>query len=103
MACFGSPKYDRHEPLHILSADSRFPDIDPGNHLPVGNHFLAVFPEPVQRSNSKRMDEEQEEEEEDDDEISGGLLRGGYDDGSSSPGHRLIWRLMDWWDRWWAL
>mmetsp|Transcript_54914 Transcript_54914/g.133365 ORF Transcript_54914/g.133365 Transcript_54914/m.133365 type:complete len:451 (+) Transcript_54914:177-1529(+) len=104
MACFGSPKYDRHEPLHILSADSRFPDIDPGNHLPVGNHFLAIFPEPIQRSNNRRRDEEQEEEEEeDDDEISGGLLRGGYDDGSSSPGHRILWGLMDWWDRFWTL
>ncbi|KAL9179657.1 hypothetical protein ACHAXT_008947 [Thalassiosira profunda] len=29
MACFGSPKFDRREPLHVLSADSRFPDIEP--------------------------------------------------------------------------
>lgn len=44
MACFGSPKFDKKEPFHILSADSRFPDIAPGSQLPSGNHFLAVFP-----------------------------------------------------------
>ena len=44
MACFGSPKFDKKEPFHILSADSRFPDIAPGQQLPSGNHFLAVFP-----------------------------------------------------------
>mmetsp|Transcript_25628 Transcript_25628/g.33454 ORF Transcript_25628/g.33454 Transcript_25628/m.33454 type:complete len:161 (+) Transcript_25628:334-816(+) len=44
MACFGSPKFDRREPLHILSADSRFPDISPGKQLSSGNHFLAMFP-----------------------------------------------------------
>mmetsp|Transcript_36514 Transcript_36514/g.53550 ORF Transcript_36514/g.53550 Transcript_36514/m.53550 type:complete len:398 (+) Transcript_36514:50-1243(+) len=44
MACFGSPKFDRHEPLHILSADSRFPDVSPGKQLTSGNHFLALFP-----------------------------------------------------------
>ena len=46
MACFGSPRYDRREPLHILSADSRFPDIQPGKHESTGNHFLAMFPDP---------------------------------------------------------
>lgn len=45
MACFGSPRFDRCRPaLHILSADSRFPDIRPGQQLIEGNHFLAVFP-----------------------------------------------------------
>eukprot|EP00586_Coscinodiscus_wailesii_P015634 CAMPEP_0172495516 /NCGR_PEP_ID=MMETSP1066-20121228/71438_1 /TAXON_ID=671091 /ORGANISM="Coscinodiscus wailesii, Strain CCMP2513" /LENGTH=205 /DNA_ID=CAMNT_0013267245 /DNA_START=528 /DNA_END=1145 /DNA_ORIENTATION=+ len=44
MACFGSPKFDRREPLHILSADSRFPDVSPGRQLANGNHFLALFP-----------------------------------------------------------
>lgn len=44
MACFGSPKYDRREPLHILSADSRFPDVEPKRIRRVGNHFLALFP-----------------------------------------------------------
>lgn len=45
MACFGSPKFDHKHPLHILSADSRFPDIQPGHQLGAGNHFLAVFPQ----------------------------------------------------------
>ena len=49
MACFGSPRFDRREPLHILSADSRFPDVAPGRHLPTGNHFLALFPVPKRR------------------------------------------------------
>ena len=47
MACFGSPKYDRQSALHILSADSRFPDIAPGQQLASGNHFLALIPESV--------------------------------------------------------
>lgn len=45
MACFGSPKFDRTPALHILSADSRFPDVRPGEQLESGNHFLAIFPE----------------------------------------------------------
>ena len=44
MACFGSPKFDRKEPLHILSADSRFPDVEPRRVRKIGNHFLALFP-----------------------------------------------------------
>jgi hypothetical protein len=46
MACFGSPKFDKKEPFHILSADSRFPDLAPGRQLASGNHFLAIFPIP---------------------------------------------------------
>lgn len=46
MACFGSPKFDKREPFHILTADSRFPDLTPGEQLPSGNHFLAIFPLP---------------------------------------------------------
>jgi hypothetical protein len=49
MACFGSPKFDRRTALHILSADSRFPDVTPGNQLAAGNHFLAVFPQQLKR------------------------------------------------------
>ena len=45
MACFGSPKFDQKEPLHILSADCRFPDLIPGTQADAGNHFMAVFPE----------------------------------------------------------
>eukprot|EP00574_Skeletonema_japonicum_P010022 CAMPEP_0201720300 /NCGR_PEP_ID=MMETSP0593-20130828/5295_1 /ASSEMBLY_ACC=CAM_ASM_000672 /TAXON_ID=267983 /ORGANISM="Skeletonema japonicum, Strain CCMP2506" /LENGTH=283 /DNA_ID=CAMNT_0048210925 /DNA_START=519 /DNA_END=1370 /DNA_ORIENTATION=- len=44
LATFGSPKFDSKEPLHILSADSRFPDVDPKCALKDGNHFLAMFP-----------------------------------------------------------
>mmetsp|Transcript_10971 Transcript_10971/g.15809 ORF Transcript_10971/g.15809 Transcript_10971/m.15809 type:complete len:354 (-) Transcript_10971:482-1543(-) len=54
MACFGSPKFDRKEPLHILSADSRFPDISPGRQLAIGNHFLALFPYSSTRSTMRR-------------------------------------------------
>lgn len=50
IACFGSPRFDRRaRALHILSADSRFPEVRPGEHMPTGNHFLACFPEPAQR------------------------------------------------------
>lgn len=52
MACFGSPRFDRKEPLHILSADSRFPDVTPGRQLASGNHFLAMFPIKVKKSRS---------------------------------------------------
>jgi len=44
MACFGSPKFNRRDAIHILSADSRFPDVTPGKQLQNGNHFLALFP-----------------------------------------------------------
>ena len=44
MACFGSPQFDEQQALHILSADSRFPGLLPGEQLEAGNHFLAVFP-----------------------------------------------------------
>eukprot|EP00557_Chaetoceros_sp_GSL56_P010681 CAMPEP_0176478464 /NCGR_PEP_ID=MMETSP0200_2-20121128/1199_1 /TAXON_ID=947934 /ORGANISM="Chaetoceros sp., Strain GSL56" /LENGTH=287 /DNA_ID=CAMNT_0017874401 /DNA_START=780 /DNA_END=1640 /DNA_ORIENTATION=+ len=47
MACFGSPKFDNCEALHILSADSRFPDVEPGKQLVSGNHFLVMIPEHV--------------------------------------------------------
>jgi len=48
MACFGSPKFDRNRALHILSADSRFPDLTPGRQLASGNHFLALFPKTME-------------------------------------------------------
>jgi hypothetical protein len=53
MACFGSPRFDRKEALHILSADSRFPDVVPGKQLAAGNHFLAVFPVAVAEARTK--------------------------------------------------
>lgn len=46
MACFGSPKFDRKSPLLILSADSRFPDLEPKRARRAGNHFLALFEVP---------------------------------------------------------
>lgn len=47
ISVFGSPKFDRNnEAIHILSADSRFPQLKPGNQLTEGNHFLALFPTP---------------------------------------------------------
>jgi len=57
MACFGSPKFDRREALHILSADSRFPDIEPGKQLASGNHFLALFPEELIESVMQESEE----------------------------------------------
>ncbi|KAL3917762.1 MAG: hypothetical protein SGILL_004557 [Bacillariaceae sp.] len=84
MACFGSPKYDKRPPLHILSADSRFPDVQPGKHLASGNHFLAIFPEQIRRrqesekkqrirggDNRRRGRGVAEEEEEEEEEPSG--------------------------------
>lgn len=53
MACFGSPKFDRNQALHILSADSRFPDLAPGKQLASGNHFLAMFP--VEKQKKQRI------------------------------------------------
>lgn len=44
MASFGSPDFDNEPALHILSADSRFPELEPGEQLKTGNHFMAVFP-----------------------------------------------------------
>ena len=46
IAAFGSPRFDTRsvEALHILSADSRFPDLKLGDELPNGNHFLCLIP-----------------------------------------------------------
>jgi len=54
MACFGSPRFDRKEALHILSADSRFPDVIPGEQLPEGNHFMAMFPLSTKTATTKK-------------------------------------------------
>lgn len=59
MACFGSPKFDRAPALHILSADSRFPDVKPGEQLESGNHFLAIFPQQTESYKSHADDEKQ--------------------------------------------
>ena len=54
MACFGSPKFDKQSALHILSADSRFPDVRPGQQAESGNHFMAMFPVQQDRSKDKK-------------------------------------------------
>lgn len=43
-AKFGSPIFDDKEPIRILCADGRFPNIQPGQHKDPGDHFLALFP-----------------------------------------------------------
>ena len=44
IAEFGSPRFDRrHAPLHVLSCDSRFPNLAAENMLDQGNHFLLLF------------------------------------------------------------
>ena len=41
----GSPvMYDQKEPLHILHADGRYPNILPGQQKESGDHFFALFP-----------------------------------------------------------
>jgi len=60
IACFGSPRFDRKEPLYILSVDSRFPDLLPGQEASRGNHFLSMFPAdylryPLLSSQRKRL------------------------------------------------
>jgi hypothetical protein len=55
MCCFGSPKYDSREAIHVLSADSRFPDVSPGRQLREGNHFLSVFPAPASARRQPRI------------------------------------------------
>lgn len=50
MACFGSPKFDYREPICILSADCRFPDLKPGHQAAAGNHFMAILPLPLLES-----------------------------------------------------
>ena len=47
-------KIDQKEALHILSTDSRFPDVTPGKQLAMGNHFMSLFPE-VMTSKRKRV------------------------------------------------
>mmetsp|Transcript_41077 Transcript_41077/g.118118 ORF Transcript_41077/g.118118 Transcript_41077/m.118118 type:complete len:318 (-) Transcript_41077:4-957(-) len=84
MACFGSPKFDKRAALHILSADSRFPDLQPGRQLTSGNHFLALFPTAAseQKKSKKRA-----------------KLRGGGDDLAGDDGHKstsLLSKFMSW-------
>lgn len=88
MACFGSPKFDRREPLHILSADSRFPDVAPGKQLDSGNHFLAVFPTTNHRRPVHRK----------------AGVRGGSDDVAllCKDEPHVRWKLTAWVALWWT-
>lgn len=48
-ARFGTPHFDDQPAIHILCADGRFPNLTPGNHKEVGDHFLALFPTNTRR------------------------------------------------------
>jgi hypothetical protein len=48
-ALFGSPVFDACRPLCVLCCDGRYPHVRPGQQLAVGDHFLALFPEPAPR------------------------------------------------------
>jgi len=49
-AKFGCPIFDKKNPLYILCADGRFPNIKLGEEKSSGDHFLALFPvEKVQK------------------------------------------------------
>lgn len=41
---FGPEPAGEKSPLYILCADGRFPNVQPGQHKEVGDHFLALFP-----------------------------------------------------------
>jgi hypothetical protein len=43
-AKFGCPIFDKKNPLYILCADGRFPNIKLGEEKSTGDHFLALFP-----------------------------------------------------------
>jgi hypothetical protein len=97
MACFGSPKFDRQQALHILSADSRFPDLTPGKQLAAGNHFLAMFPEPTLKKQRLRGGENANANEP---SSSGGVLvveEEEETDDSSSSSSQL--KPTHWWSR----
>jgi hypothetical protein len=44
-AKFGSPTFDHRDPIRILCADGRFPNITPGYQIMPGDHFSPLFPE----------------------------------------------------------
>lgn len=43
-AKFGSPTFDDRDPIRILCADGRFPNITPGFQVSPGDHFSPLFP-----------------------------------------------------------
>lgn len=100
MACFGSPKFDRNSPLHILSADSRFPDVDPKRVRKAGNHFLALFPLSPALLQQQQIQQQQCQQEEGGSNTNRNrlakhaLMRGGTISRSSVP-WRWWWRDND--------
>jgi len=60
IACFGSPLFDDKVPLHVLSADSRFPEIKPGRQAARGSHFLALIPVSTHQAALQKQKEEAE-------------------------------------------
>jgi len=88
MACFGSPKFDRSPALHILSADSRFPDVTPGEQLESGNHFLAIFPSPT--TSHPQSDEEENKQK----------IRGGGREATKINKDQKY--ISGWWRRFWT-
>jgi len=89
MACFGSPKFDRSPALHILSADSRFPDVTPGEQLESGNHFLAIFPSPTTTTHTQSDEEENKQK----------IRGGGRDAAEINTDQKYI---SGWWRRFWT-
>lgn len=88
MACFGSPRYDHACALHVLSADGRFPDIDPGKQNVVGNHFLAVFPFRKLLRGGETIEEWDGSE----------VCEGEFDNAPPSIVERLTSKVHDWFD-----
>jgi hypothetical protein len=48
LAKFGSPFFDSKSPLQILFADGRFPNVVSGQQIETGDHFLALYPCPIE-------------------------------------------------------
>jgi hypothetical protein len=84
MACFGSPKYDHNTAIHILSADSRFPDVRPGHQLSAGNHFLALFPISRKKYKNNNDDDDDDDDTGDHQPHRRKRIRGGDSTSSSS-------------------
>lgn len=100
MACFGSPKFDRVPALHILSADSRFPDVNPGEQLESGNHFLAIFPEPISKSHNPQSDEEETKQRIRGGDRGGIIIKATAEEEDEDPLSGIT--TSGWWRRFWS-
>lgn len=100
MACFGSPAFDNADALHVLSADARFPDVEPGNQLPSGNHFMSIFPLPRQQlRGGADMYWEDDDERGGKDGLEGYTLDRTSQDDGWLPFHRRFFRACrNWWN-----